>query len=229
MVQNNNPQLGEYMNINDNFKGNSNIDSNYSINNSKKKFAINVKYMALLGIYLVNSTIISGYGVPCSVAYDIANEHGVVDPRRRSNHLDIRNLRIAPDQFRHRSLLGKRIFIVTNNPATLEFTSFLIEKKNGEVLVAKNREQAATLIEKHSYDLVLVDPQVYDLNTSDLVQSLGGRDGVAVVRPVPVLILDGEVNRACLQSGICGKEVNLSRNFNSTDFYTKVFGLIYPN
>ncbi|MGB0037105.1 MAG: response regulator [Candidatus Acidiferrales bacterium] len=104
----------------------------------------------------------------------------------------------------HRPL---RILVAEDNPVNQELVLHLLERRGHSVILAENGRQALVAIEKHKFDLVLMDVQMPELGGLEATREIRARETITGVR-LPILAMTAHAMQGdrerCLASGMDG-------------------------
>ena len=100
-----------------------------------------------------------------------------------------------------------RVLVAEDNPVNQELAVHLLERRGHAVSVAENGKQALTMIEKHKFDVVLMDVQMPEMGGVEATQAIREREKSSGAH-VPVIAMTAHAMRGdrekCLAAGMDG-------------------------
>jgi PAS domain S-box-containing protein len=100
-----------------------------------------------------------------------------------------------------------RILVAEDNPVNQELVLHLLERRGHSVILAENGRQALEAVEKHSFDLVLMDVQMPELGGLEATQAIRQKEKTSG-KHVPILAMTAHAMQGdrerCLAAGMDG-------------------------
>jgi PAS domain S-box-containing protein len=122
--------------------------------------------------------------------------HAGVREKRRSSSKGL-----AHRHARHRL----RILVAEDNPVNQELAVHLLEARGHAVSVAENGRQALSMVEKHKFDLVLMDVQMPEMGGLEATQAIRGREKDSKAH-IPIIAMTAHAmlgdREKCLAAGM---------------------------
>jgi two-component system sensor histidine kinase/response regulator len=120
----------------------------------------------------------------------------------------------------HPGLQGRRVLLVEDNPINQQVGSELLTSRGVEVMVAESGKAALKILAKTSFDMVLMDIQMPDMNGYEVTETLR-RDPRLISLPVIALTADvlEDAHASALASGM---DDFISKPIDPERFYTVV-------
>jgi PAS domain S-box-containing protein len=107
----------------------------------------------------------------------------------------------------HKSTRHLRILVAEDNPVNQELAVHLLEARGHSVSVAENGKQALSMIEKHKFDLVLMDVQMPEMGGLEATRAIRDREKTSGTH-LPVIAMTahamGGDREKCLAAGMDG-------------------------
>jgi PAS domain S-box-containing protein len=107
----------------------------------------------------------------------------------------------------HKSARHLRILVAEDNPVNQELAVHLLESRGHSVSVAENGRQALSMIEKHRFDLVLMDVQMPEMGGLEATQAIRERERTSG-KHLPVIAMTAHAmhgdREKCLGAGMDG-------------------------
>jgi PAS domain S-box-containing protein len=108
---------------------------------------------------------------------------------------------------KHRALNLLRILVAEDNPVNQELVLHLLERRGHSVIVAENGRQALAAVEKHKFDLVLMDVQMPEMGGIEATQAIREKE-IATGAHVPIVAMTAHAmsgdRERCLAAGMDG-------------------------
>ena len=105
----------------------------------------------------------------------------------------------------HRAHRLLRILVAEDNPVNQELVLHLLERRGHSVIVAENGRQALAAIEKHKFDLVLMDVQMPEMGGIEATQAIREREKSTGAH-VPIVAMTAHAMRGdrerCIEAGM---------------------------
>jgi PAS domain S-box-containing protein len=100
-----------------------------------------------------------------------------------------------------------RILVAEDNPVNQELALHLLERRGHSVILAENGRQALAAVEKHSFDLVLMDVQMPELGGLEATQAIREKEKASGTH-VPIIAMTAHAMQGdrerCLAAGMDG-------------------------
>ena len=119
---------------------------------------------------------------------------------------------------------GKKLLLVEDNSITQLVTQKLIEKHNAECLIASTGKQALQMCQQHSFDLIIMDINLPDINGDKVSEEIRTFNN-----NVPILAFTAIHNEECIKKLTAnGMNDHISKPIDSMLFYEKIINLLQP-
>jgi|GEM_PF-589258 len=129
----------------------------------------------------------------------------------------------TPPQAPARSARRLDILLAEDNPINRKLAVRLLEKMGHTVTVAENGRQAVSALERHGFDLVLMDVQMPELDGLDATRTIREQE-VATGRHVPIVAMTAHAMKGdrerCMEAGMddyLSKPINAAELFNAIE------------
>jgi PAS domain S-box-containing protein len=100
-----------------------------------------------------------------------------------------------------------RILVAEDNPVNQELALHLLERRGHSVIVAENGKQALAAVEKHKFDIVLMDVQMPEMGGIEATQAIRATESSAGAH-VPIVAMTAHAMRGdrerCIEAGMDG-------------------------
>jgi two-component system, sensor histidine kinase and response regulator len=118
----------------------------------------------------------------------------------------------------------KRILLAEDNMVNRNLAVLLLEKRGHEVTVAVDGRQAVSLFEKHSFDMILMDVQMPDMDGYEATAAIRAREKLIGSR-IPIVAMTAHAMKGdrerCLAEGM---DAYLSKPIRANDLFAIVEG-----
>jgi PAS domain S-box-containing protein len=135
-----------------------------------------------------------------------------------------RPARIAPVA-RQKGRRGLRVLVVEDNPVNQELTVHLLERRGHKATVAENGREALRVLERHAFDLVLMDVQMPEMGGLEATRRIRGKEKTAGGR-LPIVAMTAHAMQGdrerCLEAGMDGY---VSKPIEAKDLFAVVESL----
>ena len=120
--------------------------------------------------------------------------------------------------------MAKRVLIADDEPNIVAALEYLLERNGYEVNVARNGDEALTLIEQHRPDLVLLDVMMPQRSGYDVCQRVREREDW---RHIKIVMLSAKGRDVEVNKGISlGADEYITKPFSTRDLVAKINSLL---
>jgi DNA-binding response OmpR family regulator len=122
--------------------------------------------------------------------------------------------------------MSKKVLIADDEPNIVAALEFLLQQSGYEVLIAKNGDEALSLIETGSPDLVLLDVMMPQKSGYEVCRRIREH---ADWRHMKVIMLSAKGRDAEVNKGLAlGADLYITKPFSTRDLMAKIKGLLDP-
>ena len=120
--------------------------------------------------------------------------------------------------------MAKRVLIADDEPNIVAALEFLLQRNGYEVHIARNGDEALTMIEIHKPDLLLLDVMMPQRSGYDVCQRVREREDW---RHIKVVMLSAKGRDVEVNKGVSlGADLYITKPFSTRELVAKINGLL---